>query len=146
MLVVKNPPIHAGDSGDLGRIPGWRRSPGGGNNPTPGLLPGEAHGQRSLVGYGPWGHKEWDTAERFHAGSKNLEHMKKLQTSSRRSPPKKWNKRSRISHILCISLFFSALPEPHNEIPSWDQICCQHDRFLHPVCANCRHPAVWGPR
>ena len=49
MLVVKNPPIHAGDSGDLGRIPGWRRSPGGGNNPTPGLLPGEAHGQRSLV-------------------------------------------------------------------------------------------------
>ena len=23
--------------------------------PTPGLLPGESHGQRSLVGYSPWG-------------------------------------------------------------------------------------------
>ena len=24
------------------------------------FLPGESHGQRSLVGYGPWGHKELD--------------------------------------------------------------------------------------
>jgi len=29
--------------------------------PTPVFLPGEFHGQRSLVGYGPWGHKESDT-------------------------------------------------------------------------------------
>ena len=27
--------------------------------PTPVLLPGESHGQRSLVGYSPWGHKSW---------------------------------------------------------------------------------------
>ena len=27
---------------------------------TPEFLPGESHGQRSLVGYGPWGHKETD--------------------------------------------------------------------------------------
>ena len=26
--------------------------------PTPVFLPGEFHGQRSLVGYSPWGHKE----------------------------------------------------------------------------------------
>ena len=26
-------------------------------------LPGEAHGQRSLVGYSPWGCKELDVAE-----------------------------------------------------------------------------------
>ena len=26
--------------------------------PTPVFLPGESHGQRSLVGYCPWGHKE----------------------------------------------------------------------------------------
>ena len=26
--------------------------------PTPVLLPGEFHGQRSLKGYSPWGHKE----------------------------------------------------------------------------------------
>ena len=25
--------------------------------PTPVLLPGEPHGQRSLAGYSPWGHK-----------------------------------------------------------------------------------------
>ena len=28
--------------------------------PTPIFLPGESHGQRSLVGYSPWGHKESD--------------------------------------------------------------------------------------
>ena len=27
------------------------------------FLPGESHGQRSLVGYSPWGHKELDTTE-----------------------------------------------------------------------------------
>ena len=26
---------------------------------------GESHGQRSLVGYSPWGHKESDTTERL---------------------------------------------------------------------------------
>ena len=31
--------------------------------PTPGFLPGESHGQRSLVGYGPEGLKELDTTE-----------------------------------------------------------------------------------
>ena len=34
--------------------------------PTPGLLPGESHGWRSLVGYSPWGRKESDTTERLH--------------------------------------------------------------------------------
>ena len=35
---------------------------------TPVLLPGKSHGQRSLVGYSPWGHEESDTTERlpFH--------------------------------------------------------------------------------
>ena len=27
------------------------------------FLPGESHGQRSLVGYSPWGHKELDTTK-----------------------------------------------------------------------------------
>ena len=31
--------------------------------PTLVFLPGESHGQRSLVGYSLWGHKEWDMAE-----------------------------------------------------------------------------------
>ena len=31
--------------------------------PTPVFLPGESHGQRSLVGYSPWGHTESDMTE-----------------------------------------------------------------------------------
>ena len=40
------------------RIP-WRRA----WQPTPAFLPGKSHGQRSLAGYSPWGHKESDTTE-----------------------------------------------------------------------------------
>jgi len=56
-LVVKNPPANAGDVRDMGsilsRIP-WRRA----WQLTPVFLPGESHGQRSLVGC-----KELDTTE-----------------------------------------------------------------------------------
>ena len=45
---------------DVGLIPGLGRSPGG--NGTP-FLPGEFHGQKRLVGYSSWGHKESDTTE-----------------------------------------------------------------------------------
>ena len=34
--------------------------------PTPVFLPGKSHGQRSLVGYSPWGHKQSDTPEQLH--------------------------------------------------------------------------------
>ena len=27
------------------------------------ILAGEFHGQKSLVGYSPWSHKEWDMTE-----------------------------------------------------------------------------------
>ena len=39
----------------------WR----GNGNPTPVFLPGEFHGQVSLVGYSPWGCKELDTIEQL---------------------------------------------------------------------------------
>ena len=56
--LVKNLPANAGDTG---LIPGsgipcrkeWQ--------PTPVFLPGEIHGQRTLAGYSPWGHKESNT-------------------------------------------------------------------------------------
>ena len=35
-------------------------------HPTPVLLPGESHGQRSLVGCSPWGREESNTTERLH--------------------------------------------------------------------------------
>ena len=62
--MVKNPPAIAGDTRDVNSIPELGRSPGGGNgNPLQYFLPGESHGQRSLAGYGPWGHKESETTE-----------------------------------------------------------------------------------
>ena len=42
----------------VGKIP-WRRA----GQPTPLFLPGESHGQRSLVGYSPWGRAESDMTE-----------------------------------------------------------------------------------
>ena len=53
--VVENLPANAGDSRfDLwiAKIP-WRRK----WQLTPVFLPGKSHGQRSLVGYSPRGHK-----------------------------------------------------------------------------------------
>ena len=61
--VSKEPACNAGD---LGSIPGLGRSPWRRKwQPTPVFLPGKFHGQRSLAGYNPWGHKESDTAERL---------------------------------------------------------------------------------
>ena len=54
---VENLPVQAGDTGDVGSIPGLGRSPGEGNG-IPVFLLGKSHGQRSLVGYSPWSHKE----------------------------------------------------------------------------------------
>ena len=46
---------------NTGLIPEPGRSPGEGNsNPLLYSCLGKSHGQRSLVGYTPWGHKESD--------------------------------------------------------------------------------------
>ena len=52
LLAMQNPWV--------GTIP-WRKE----WLPTPLFLPGECHGQRSLVGYSPWGCKELDTIEQL---------------------------------------------------------------------------------
>ena len=58
---VKNPPAMRID---LGSVLGLGRSPGGRAwQPTPVFLHGESHGQRSLVGYSPWGRKELDMTD-----------------------------------------------------------------------------------
>ena len=58
--LVKNPPAMLETWFDpwVGEIP-WRRE----RLPTPVFFPRESHGQRSLVGYSPWGHKELDATE-----------------------------------------------------------------------------------
>ena len=71
-LGVKKLPANAGDTRDVGLIPGLGRSSGGGHGkilwrrawqPTPVILPGESHGESCLEGYTPCGHKELDTTE-----------------------------------------------------------------------------------
>ena len=43
--VVKNPSAYEGDTGDMGSIPGWGRSPGGGNgNPLQYACLEKSHG------------------------------------------------------------------------------------------------------
>ena len=71
--MVNNLPANAGDTRDpdsdpwVGKIP-WRRK----WQPTPGVLPGESHGQRSLMGFSPWDHQESDTTELTHIHSTTL--------------------------------------------------------------------------
>ena len=60
---------NAENSRDPGLIPEFRRSLEEGNgNPLPVYLPGESHGQRSLVGYGPQSGKESGITE--HKGTR----------------------------------------------------------------------------
>ena len=56
--VVKNLPVSSGDARDIGSSSGLGRSPGW--QPSPLVLPEKSHGQKSLVGYSPWDHKESD--------------------------------------------------------------------------------------
>ena len=64
---VRNPP--AMQETWVGKIP-WRRE----QIPTPVFWPEEFHGQRSLAGYSPRGHKESDTTERLFT----LLHIKQI--------------------------------------------------------------------
>ena len=62
-IVVKNPPVNAGNIRDTGLIPGLGSSPGGEHGNRLQYLPGESHGQRKLVGYSPKGYRELNMTE-----------------------------------------------------------------------------------
>ena len=51
VLLVRNLPANAEDIRDVGSTPGLEDPLEKGMTTTPGFLPGESHGQRSLVGY-----------------------------------------------------------------------------------------------
>ena len=58
------------NSEDLGSIPELGRSPGGGHgNPLQYPCLENLHGQRSLVSYSPWGHRELDTTEELSSAT-----------------------------------------------------------------------------
>ena len=68
--MVKNPPANVRRhrfNPWVGKIP-WRRK----WQPTPVFLPGKSHGQRSLGGYNPQGHKELDVPERLSTFTREL--------------------------------------------------------------------------
>ena len=67
-LVVKNH-LPMQETEERGLIPGWGRSPRGGQDNTLQCSYLEnPRGQRSLVGYSPWSRKESDTTERLKTG------------------------------------------------------------------------------
>ena len=76
----------------VGKIP-WRRA----WQPTPVVLPGESHEQRSLVGYSPWGCKELGVAEhtydlRHVLTYQSLRIKKKMQSLQNCRVSQKWLK------------------------------------------------------
>ena len=83
----------ASDEGGLDSIPAFGTSPGEENwLSTLVLWPGEFHEQRSLAGYSPWGHKEWDTTEEL-----SLSHSVHVNL-------KDWVKKTKIWQMLLIPL------------------------------------------
>ena len=65
--VVKNPPATEGDARDMGSTSGsGRLSRRGNGQPLQYSCLENPHGQRSLAGYSPWGHKESDAMELTH--------------------------------------------------------------------------------
>ena len=72
---VKNSPASTGDAGDMGSIPGSRRSPGGGDNPLQYFSPRKSHRQRSLAGYRPWDCKDSDITEQLSTHTYRLDDL-----------------------------------------------------------------------
>ena len=80
--MVMNLPANARDTGDEGLILGSGRSPGGGAwQPTPVFLPGESHGQKSLVGYSTQSHKESDRTEATYQHTSEIKGLEIYQIS-----------------------------------------------------------------
>ena len=74
------------NTGDLGMIPGLGRSPGGRQGkPLQYSCLVNPHGQRSLVGYSPWGHKESDMTE-WLSTAQSLFHFSYYKDSTPKTP------------------------------------------------------------
>ena len=78
-LVVKNLPANAGDIRDAGLISGLGRSPAEGHGkPLQYSCLENPHGQRSLAGYSPCGHKELDMTEQLSAAQHRAQYLSLL--------------------------------------------------------------------
>ena len=111
----------------------WRRE----WHPTPVFLPGESHGQRSLVGYSPWGRKESDTTEQL---SLLLVHIRPLlclcwlnEWWFISSPYLSWN--SALQPLACL---FPVEGQIRSQTESLQG--CQS----HSPPSSCDRPGLWG--
>ena len=77
---VKNPPGNAGDAGDTGLIPASGRLPGEGNGNPLQYSCWKSHGEKSLVGYSPWGPQELDWISKW-ACMRTLGHYSAIKMS-----------------------------------------------------------------
>ena len=68
--MVKNSPASAGDTRDMGSVPGPGTSPGVVNgNPLQYSCLGDSMDREAWWGYNPWDHKELDMTERLNTQS-----------------------------------------------------------------------------
>ena len=82
-LVVKNPPANAGDTGDVGSIPGSGRCPGVGNaNPLQYSCLEKFHRQRSLADYSQRDHEELDITEHTHGTHRDFIELLKIKPNT----------------------------------------------------------------
>ena len=66
------------EMGDVSPIPGSGRSLGGENATHSSILAWTFHGQRSLVGYRPWGHKQPNMTEHAHTHTLLRQHWNEI--------------------------------------------------------------------
>ena len=102
--------------------------------PTPVFLPAKSQGQRSLVGYSPWGCKQSDMAECTHVvpctcSKTNLSPVTRRDPSLRPTPKKTWSSRSSNKHGWNKTTARGSLNSPNtahceNPVPSSPEVKC----------------------
>ena len=95
------------NAGDLGSLPGLGRSPGGGHgNPLQYSCLENPHGQMSLMGYSPQGHKDSDMHERLSTAQhiRNYSSGKPLPTIPNPFHPFYWALSSHLCVVIAINL------------------------------------------
>ena len=102
----------------------WRRK----LQPTPVFLPGESHGQRSLVGYSAWGCKDLDVTERL-----NNNRDKELFCCWYAVPCQEWFPLMRGSWFMAC---FSFMIHTILSLPGLF-LKCAH--WCHKLCCGCHH-------
>ena len=112
----------------------WRRK----WQPTPVFLPGESHGQRSLVGCSPWGYEESDTTEVTWQQSENSCKLNKLS-----------HKQKCESLITCIRIIFGPSMIQTPESYPYLLYCIFYEQcsgiFIKHACAHTRMHAHTQP-